>query len=167
MKKNRQRLWLGMVLIILLYGTFLTYFCIAKPAEPNNIVIEQDKTTGENTSTAKIVGPEFYLSEITAFYERIITILFGVLGFLLVFSFLYVHLTSRRQAEEMARDALETKSFQIILKNMIVTRAEEFIEMYSGIPELQKRIEFLGEQVNVEGYELSDEGSGEVNDGNN
>lgn len=140
---------------------------MARPSEPNNIVVEQDKTTEKNTSTGKTVGPEVYLCEITNFYERIITILFGTIGILLVLSFGYVHLTSKKQAEDMAGEALETKSFQITLKHLIATGADEFINRYSEIPDLEKRIEFLEEQVNIKGYELSDEGSDEVNDGNN
>lgn len=157
MKKDRQRLCLGIVLTILIYGTFLTYFCIAKPVEPNNIVIGQDKTSGEDTSKVKLVTAEFYLREITAFYERIITILFGVLGFLLVFSFLYVHLTSRTKTEEMAIEALESKSFQIRLQHMIAKGADEFIEGYYS--DLEERVNFLEEQINKQSYELNDENS--------
>ena len=178
MKNNRLRIWIA--LIIILYGGFLTYFCMANPGEPNDTVIEQkedaiventpvsgeENPTGPKAGTAKTVGP-VYLSEITAFYERIITLLFGAIGFLLVFSFLYVHLTSKTQAEDMASDALKTESFGITLKNRIATGADEFIDRYSGIPELEERIEFLEEQVNIQGYELSDEGSDEVSNGNN
>ena len=162
MKNNKLRFWSYLVVGILLYGGFLTYFCMAKPCEPNNMLIEQEKTTGQNTSTAKNFGPEFYLSEITNFYETVIIILSTVIFVILGLTFVYVHRSSKSQAEEMARDALETKSFEIILKNMIAEGADEFIEMYSGIPELEKRIEFLEEQANIQGYELSDEGSGEV-----
>ena len=165
MKNNRLRL--GLALIIILYGGFLTYFCMAKPCEPNNIVIEQEKTGGQNTSTEKTVGPEFYLSEITDFYEIVIIILSTVIFIILVISFVYVHLTSKIQAEDMARDALETKSFQIILKHLIATGADEFINRFSEIPDLEKRIEFLEEQANIQGYELSEEDSDEVRDGNN
>ncbi len=200
MKNNRKRF--GVALIILLYGGFMTYYCMGSPCESNNILIEQEKwpenvnelerietnneaemegRNVENKETSKLdsrktdeqkeskataVGP-VYLSEITTFYERVITILFGVIGFLLVFSFLYVHLTSKIQAEDMARDALKTESFGIILTNRIATGADEFIEMYSGIPELENRIEFLEEQVNSQSYELSDEDLGEVSDGDN
>lgn len=177
MKNNRLRF--GLALIIISSGV-LTYFYMAKPGEPNDTVIEQkedaiventpvsgeENSTGPKAGTAKTVGP-VYLSEITAFYERIITLLFGVIGFLLVFSFLYVHLTSKIQAEDMASDALKTESFEITLKNRIATGADEFINRYSKIPDLEKRIEFLEEQVNIQGYELSDEVSDEVNDGNN
>ena len=178
MKNNRLRF--GLALIIILYGGFLAYFCMAKPCEPNDTVIEQkedtiventpvsgeENPTGPKAGTAKTVGP-VYLSEITAFYERVITILFGTIGILLVLSFGYVHLTSKKQAEDMAGEALETKSFQIILKHLIATGADEFINRYSEIPNLEQRIEFLEEQANIQGYELSDEGSDEVSDGNN
>jgi len=61
----------------------------------------------------------------------------------------------------MARDALEEKSFKIILQSMIAKGADEFIDRYSGIPELEQRIAFLEEQANIKGYELSDEDSSE------
>lgn len=166
--KNRLRFWLYLVLIILLYGSFLTYFCMAKPFEPNNIVIEQEKTTGQDTSTVKTFGPEFYLSEITSFYERIITILSIIIFLILGLNFLYIHRSSRSQSEEMAVEAIESKSFQIRLKNMMAKEANEFanefIDIYAKIPELEERIEFLEEQANIQGYELSDESSDEVND---
>ena len=178
MKNNRLRF--GLALIIISYGGFLKCFCMAKPGVPNNTVIEQkedanventlvsgeENPTGPKAGIAKTVGP-VYLSEITAFYERVITILFGTIGILLVLSFGYVHLTSKKQAEDMAGEALETKSFQITLKHLIATGADEFINRYSEIPNLEKRIEFLEEQANIQGYELSDEASYEVNDGNN
>lgn len=171
MKNNKLRFWSYLVVIILLYGGFLTYFCMAKPSEPNNIVIEQEKTTGQDTSTVKTVGPEFYLSEITTFYERVITILSIIIFLILGLNFLYIHRSSRSQSEEMAVEALESKSFQIRLKNMLAKEANvfanEFIDMYDKIPELEERIEFLEEQANIQGYELSDEGSDEVSDGNN
>jgi len=79
----------------------------------------------------------------------------------LALSFAYVYFTSKKQAEEMARDALEEKSFKIILQSMIAKGADEFIDRYSGIPELEQRIAFLEEQANIKGYELSDEDSSE------
>lgn len=198
MKNNRLRF--GLTVIIISYGGLLAYFCTAKPFEPNDTVIEQkedaiventpvsfeENPTGSKAGAANTVGP-VYLSEITAFYERIITLLFGVIGFLLVFSFLYVHLTSKIQAEDMASDALKTESFQIRLKNMSAKEAREYgselIDVYAKIPELEERIEFLEEQANIQGYELSEEradeasekgsdelieeGTDEVRDGNN
>jgi len=201
MNNNRLKFWLYLAVVILLYSGFLTYFCMARPSEPNNIIIEQEKisqpvdtieTSEEESSTqiedvnktiddlpwydkkvnkqninqSKSVGP-VYLSEITAFYERIITILSIIIGLILGLNFLYLHHTSRNQAEDMARDSLKTESFQIILKNRIATGADEFINRYSKIPDLEKRIEFLEEQLNIQGYELSDEVEDEVNDGNN
>ncbi len=200
MKNNRLRF--GLALIILLYGGFMTYYCVGNPCESNNILIEQErlpenakdlecvetnnraemesrnvenretfeldsrKTDEQKESKATAVGP-VYLSEITAFYERVITILSITIGIILVLSFAYVHLTSKIQAEDMASDALKTESFGIILKNRIATGADEFIEMYSGIPELEKRIEFLVNQANKQSYELSDLDLGELSDGNN
>lgn len=168
----------------------MAYFCKTKPCEPNNVVIAQEKKTetveagietktqnGEKavdcqalgkekteeqkTGVVKTVGPEFYLCEITAFYQQIITILFGVIAILLALSFAYVYFTSKKQAEEMARDALEEKSFNIILQNMIAKGADEFIDRYSGIPDLEARIEFLEEQINKQGYEFDEDTSEE------
>jgi hypothetical protein len=171
---------------------------MAKPAEPENIVIEQKKTDesikalgdvetkgqekkdiatvqtldqgktiGRDLGTAKIVGPEFYLCEITTFYERVITILSIIIFLILGLNFLYIHRSSKSQSEEMAVEALESKPFRITLKNMIVTEVNEFIDTEDEIPDLKKRIEFLEEQVNIKGYELSEEDSDEATDGNN
>ncbi len=156
-------------MIILLYGSFLTYFCMAKPREPNNIAIAQEKTTGQNTSTAKTVGPEVYLCEITAFYQQIITILFGVIGILLVLSFAYVYFTSKRQTEEMAREALKEQSFGIILDKKISDmfieskNTGDISELFEELEEIQERIKYLEEQINIKSYgERGDENQSEA-----
>lgn len=169
MKKNKLRFWSYLVVIILLYGGFLTYFCMAKPCEPNNIAIEQEKTTGQNTSTAKTVGPEFYLYEITNFYERIITILSIIIGLILGLNFLYIHRTSKKQAEDMAREALKEQSFGIILDKKIgdlfieSKNTGDISELFEALEEIQERTKYLEDQINIQGYgERSDENPREV-----
>lgn len=151
MRIYKPLFWICLALMICLYGGFMAYFCYAEQGDPNNIIIEQ-KGNIENA-----FEPEYYLSQTINFYNLIITILFGTIGVILAASFIYFRFTSKIQTEDMAREALETKAFEITLNNMIATKANEFIEGYTGIPELEKRIEFLEEQVNVLGYELSDE----------
>lgn len=159
MKNNRQGLWLGMALIIFLYGSFLTYFCVAKPNEPNNVIIEQGKT----------VGPEFYLSEISDFYEIVIIILSTAIFVILGLVFFYSMRISEDQAKEIVMEAIEKKSFDNRLKKMI---DERFIEsknkgdiagILEGLEEIDERIKFLEEQINIQSYgELGDEETGEV-----
>lgn len=113
------------------------------------------------------ISPAFYLCEISDFYENLIFILCSTIIILLGISFAYVYTTSHGKAEDLARQALKEESFKIILTNQIAKGANEFVERYSRIPELEQRIEFLEEQINKEGYELNDEGSDEVDNGNN
>lgn len=161
MKKNRLKFWSYLVVGILLYGGFLTYFCMAKPCEPNNIVIEQEKTSGKNTSTAKNVGPEFYLSEITNFYETVIIILSTVIFVILGLIFFYSMRISKNQAEEVVMEAMGKKTFDYRLKEMI---SERFIEsknkgdiagILEGLEEIDERIKFLEEQINIQSYDES------------
>jgi tRNA nucleotidyltransferase (CCA-adding enzyme) len=142
---------------------------MAKPCEPNNVVIEQEKTTEKNTTTTKTVGPEVYLCEITAFYQQIITILFGVIGILLVLSFAYVYFTSKRQTEEMAREALKEQSFGIILNKKISDmfieskNTGDISELFDELEEIQERIKYLEEQINIQSYgERGDENQSEA-----
>jgi hypothetical protein len=142
----------------------MAYFCIAKPCEPNNVVIEQEKATENNTGTAKTVGPEFYLCEITTFYERVITILSIIIGLILGLNFLYIHHTSRKQAEDMARDALKDESFRISLDDLIKKRFTEardqgpISEIFEVLDELDGRIRFLEKAITEKSYDSLDEG---------
>jgi hypothetical protein len=185
--KNRLRFWLYFTVVILLYGSFFTYVCVAKQNGPNNVEIQQqgDAPTIEaferhaenldspTTGPRRSVGYDSYLSEITSFYERVITVLSIIIFVILGLNFLYIHRSSKDQAREMAIDALEAKPFEIVLQSMIAKsvdqylQGDEFVQTCSEIPALQKRIEFLEQMVNVQAYELSDEGSGKVNNGNN
>lgn len=146
MKNNKLRFWSYLVVVILLYGGFLTYFCMAKPSEPNNIVIEQEKTTEKTTNTAKIVGPEFYLSEITSFYECVITILFGIIGILLVISFAYVYVVSKREAQEMVIEALSDRPFRRELDDLVKSG---FLELKNkgDIPDILNELEKIEERI--------------------
>lgn len=181
----RLAFWVALVAIILVYSGFISYYCMAKPGDPNSSVVKLSKTTQKTNpikspnphvnkilkngippgktvkpeqyqNTPKTVSSDVYLCEMTDFYELMITLLLSVIGIILVVSFLYIHRTSRLQAEEMAALALESKSFKIILNNMIAKGADEFIEMYSGIPNLEKRVDFLEVLINKQGYELDD-----------
>jgi len=136
MKDNRQRLWLGMALIIFLYGSFLTYFCVAKPNEPNNVIIEQGKT----------VGPEFYLSEISDFYEIVIIILSTAIFVILGLVFFYSMRISEDQAKEIVIEAIEKKSFDNRLKKMI---DERFIDLKNkgDIADICTELENIGERI--------------------
>jgi hypothetical protein len=122
--KSELWFWSCLVLIIVLYGSFMAYICIAKSSEPNNVVIGQqnkaeasteesktpkqkegditeyqelgkDKINDKKTGEVESIGPEVFLCEITAFYERVITILSIIIGLILGLNFLYIHHTSR------------------------------------------------------------------------
>jgi len=180
MKNNRLRIVI--TLIIISYGGFLAYFCMAKPGESNDTVIEQkedaiventpvsgeENPTGPKAGTVKTVGP-VYLSEITAFYERVITILSIIIGIILVLSFAYVHLTSKIQAQDIACEALESESFKISLKERTREHFAENLKQSDiasigeGFEDIGERVAFLEEQINIQGYdEINDEESGEV-----
>ena len=174
MINNRLKFWIYFILIIFLYGAFLTYFCVAKPSEPNNIVIEQQKTAEQDTGTAKTVGPEFYLCEITTFYERVIIILSIIIGLILGLNFLYIHSTSKKQADDMAREALKEESFLIIFdkliyKQFIKARDEGVIsEIFETLDENDERIKFLENAITEKSYNsLKETSLEEKTDGNN
>ena len=90
MGNKGYRFWLGLAVIIFFYGGFFVYFCIGKPGEPNNVVVEQVRTTIvdnipspdddiQNTHKANVAqtaSPEVYLCKMVEFYQQIITILF-------------------------------------------------------------------------------------------
>jgi hypothetical protein len=171
----KNRLKLGLSVIIVFYVTFLTCFCIAKTREQNDTTVKlRDPSMVKNTMLSKdegmieqnqnsitTIGP-VYLNEITDFYELVITILFGIIGVLLAGSFIYVHSTSKMQAQKLAIEALESKPFEIRIQSILEASANEFIEEYSQIPDLKSRIEWIEEKVNERGYEFSDENSSET-----
>ena len=117
----------------------------------------------------KTVGPEFYLCEIIDFYKNIITTLHCVIGILLALSFAYVYFSSKRQAEEMACEALESESFKIILKEKIREKFAENLgesdiaSIFEDFENIGERIAFLEDQINVHSYdEINNEESGEA-----
>jgi hypothetical protein len=168
-KSSSKSFWLVASLIAFAYIGFFTYFCVAKPNKPNNVVLEKmitieesnaktinDQTTKSNQSSEEItnkgvdtktsIGPETYLCQITEFYQQIITILFGVIGVLLVVSFIYVHSISRSKADELAREALKEESFKIKLEKMV---EDLFIKSKNegDIAELCQEQELINERV--------------------
>ncbi len=194
--KNKLRFWIYLILIIALYGGFMAYFCIAEPCEPNDVIIEKEKnaetikeenktetqkskdiagyqavdknkTNEQEVEAVKQVGPEVYLCEITAFYERVITILSIIIFLILGLNFLYIHRSSRSQSEEMARDALKDESFSIIMGKMINERfAEardkgEISEIHEVLDELDARIGFLEKAITEKSYASLEEGPSE------
>ncbi|MFA5093482.1 MAG: hypothetical protein WC543_06060 [Candidatus Omnitrophota bacterium] len=190
---------------IILYGSFMFYFCTANPTKAANIIYaaENDLTEGGVGSSKKEVGGlqkndlsnqtvkqatvvgeetdkitksqlpeksnernsenpdryrcflEFYIGQMVNFYQQIITILLGVIGVLLVISFMYLRFTSRQQAEDMANEALNSKSFQVTLKDMVkkefaeAKKSDEFTQMYEQIPSLAERVDVLEKIVNT------------------
>ncbi len=98
---------------------------------------------------------EFYIGQIISFYQQVITYLLGVIGVLLVISFMYIRFTSKQQTEEMANEALNSKSFQIILQNLVkkeyaeALKSGDFVEMSSKIPDLADRVTELEKIMNA------------------
>lgn len=92
---------------------------------------------------------QFFISEITDFYEFIITLLLGIIAAILAVSFIYLSSTSKLQAQEMATDALESKPFAIVLDNKISERMnrlkneDEISVILAKIPKLEDRIRFI------------------------
>jgi hypothetical protein len=106
------------------------------------------------------VNPEFYLGKITDFYEQLITILYSTIAGLLVISFLYLFVRSKREAEETAREAIDGKSFNILLKDKIDKQFSQTLKErdFVKIEEIEERIAWLEEQINIKSYdEINDE----------
>lgn len=166
MKSNELKFWVYFALIIVVYGSVYAYLCVGMPSEPNNIKLEQEGGKGnpvelekQNTDAAKSASGKVYLSEITNFYQFVITILFAVIGVILVVNFLYLHHISKTQAEEMAREALKGKSFEITLGSTIAKVVETTIEgtEIPNVEGLEDRVKWLEEQMNIQSYEVEEE----------
>jgi len=192
---NKAKFWASLISIVILYGAFLSYVAVASPKEPNDIIIEQktakeciiasdtktttpqkaDGSTLNNYSLNNIVkeekidkkniGPEVYLCEITNFYERVITILSILIGVILGVNFLYLHSTSKRQAEDLAREALKEDAFAIkldkLIKEHFATEKKEgdIAEFLQGVEEItqkteefDKRLEFIEKAITDNSY---------------
>ncbi len=114
-----------------------------------NPTSDKEKGLGDNVEQKAKVGVDFYLCEITDFYENLITILFSTIGITLVIGFLYVYNASKRRADDMARNALDEESFVIKLDKRI-DKAVAKISTQSGIPEMIEEIEYMN-QMGKEG----------------
>ncbi len=82
-----------------------------------DIILEKNFDDGVGQKSK--IGVDFYLCEITDFYESLVTILFSTIGIILFFGFLYVYNASRKRADDMARNALKEDSFKIKLNKQI------------------------------------------------
>jgi hypothetical protein len=184
-KISLKSFWLVASLIAFAYIVFFTYFCVAKPNKPNNIVLEKkitieesnaktinDQTTKSHQSSEEItnkgvdtktsIGPETYLCQITEFYQQIITILFGVIGILLVVGFIYVHTISKGQADELVREALKyelkDESFNIKLEKMIEgifiksKNEGDIADLCEEQETINERVKFLENAITKQNY---------------
>ncbi len=155
MKNNRAKF--GLALIIMLYVGFMAYFCMGKP-EPNNIVIEQEKTSGQNTNTVKTIGAEFYLSEITDFYEIVIIILFSMIFVILGLGFLYSMHISKSGARDMVDMALKDPSFDEKLNRIISDRFTasknegDIADICTELENIGERIDFIEHVITKRSY---------------
>ncbi len=179
--RSKMRLSLGIGVIIFLFGVFFTYFCMAKPCKPNNLEIEKKRiaksidctdwrkprcNAGEKGESEEgSVRPEFYLSEITDFYEIVIIILSTSIFIILGLVFFYSMRISKSQADEMVMEAIRKKTFDDRLSNMIDERFIEsknkgdIADILEDLVGFGERLEFLEEQSTIKSYEdPSDEG---------
>jgi uncharacterized protein (UPF0333 family) len=98
---------------------------------------------------------EFYIEQSIGFYQHIITLLLGVIGFIIVISFIYLNFTSKLKAEEMAHDALNSNSFQIILTDKVkkeiaeTRKADNYDAVFSQITELIERVDEIDKRLSA------------------
>ncbi len=134
--------------------------------------------TPKASNETNISSAEFYLCEISDFYESLITVLYSTIGILLVVSFIYVYTRSRSHAEEMAREALKEEAFLIALKDKIqrsftaLKNEGEIADLIEKTSDLNERIEFLEKAITKQSYEInsttnSQDAQGEKNSGDN
>lgn len=179
---------------IVIFGCFMSYFCLANPdnlqevisnqveiESLKNVVDVESPTNPHNTeaysATFKPIISQktpninecltFYIGEITDFYEIIITLLLGVIGTLLVVGFMYIHFTSKKQAEELAHEAVQSKSFDIILTDIVNKKitdfknSDELMEIYSKLPDFAERLKAVEKEIDEESYDVIKDESGE------
>lgn len=176
-----------LALSIIIYGSFMFYFCTTNPTKAANIIYaaeneilknkgpvsqsvvsekdggrpdksqladKMDENYSENSDRYRCFL-EFYIGQSVSFYQQIITILLAVIGILLVISFMYLRFTSKQQAEEMASEALNTKSFQVTLQNTVkkelaeMMKTNEYDQLVQQIPDLANRIDALEKIINT------------------
>ena len=180
--------------VVIIYGSLLSYFCLAKPDNLQKVIAKQ--TQQEFEASAVVASPQinqqkaqassdikipnasqktlsvqecftFYIGEITDFYELIITLLLSVIGVLLVISFVYVHFTSKKQAEEFAHEAVQSRSFNIVLADIVNKKitdfknSDELMEIYAKLPDIEERLIAVEKEIDKEGYDLIKEEGGE------
>jgi len=138
----------------------------------NDSTSSQYKKAEDETNPTTTIDTGVYLCEITNFYERVITILSVIIGLILGLNFLYIHVTSKKQAGEMAREALKDESFEIKLEKMIETcfaksiREGDIADFGEELEDIDKRLEFLEKAITKTSFELNEPSEGET-DGNN
>lgn len=58
MKERKKKLfWLGLLIIAFVYIGFMTYYCLGKPNDPNNITIDEAIATSDTNATT-LVAPQ-------------------------------------------------------------------------------------------------------------
>ena len=107
-----------------------------------------------------VVSPEFYLSQISDFYEMVITIITAFLGVSLVAGFLYVKSMSKIEILDNIHEAFQTS----IVANNLTTAVEENIEFYLGeknfdkindnIENLEARVRFIERALDKYDYKI-------------
>ena len=176
MTRKRKRLCLTLLpyvclaLICCLYGGLIAYCCVAAPVDTNNIVPVTHQTGQETNMTDPMgrvdnLGSEFYLSQITSFYQNLIAWLFAIIGVILVVNFVYIVFSSRRQAEDMAEQALERPGFLAYLDQRIQKEVgekwtnESTANIEADIEDIKARVEFLEESGTDKSYGPLKEGN--------
>jgi hypothetical protein len=132
-----------------------------------NVKLEKD-SGGKVEEEAKI-GVDFYLCEITDFYDGLISTLFSAIGIILGIGFIFLVRTSRTHAEEMARSSLGGKAFKIELKKLVddeiasnsipdmieyVEETKKNIDLY----QINDRINFLEQNITTSSYSTKTDG---------
>lgn len=109
---------------------------------------------------------DFYLEEITDFYELIIGILFGVIAIIMGGTIIY----SRKLAEEKAHDALESTLFDLKFNAQLKKHLQEqFGEIVRRVredmePDLDERLEFIESRLILIEEQIEDGGDIENED---
>lgn len=106
-----------------------------------NPISDKERGLDDNVGQKTRSGVDFYLCEITDFYESLVTILFSTIGIILFVGFLYVYNASRKRADDMARNALDEDSFKIKLDKKIDDTVAK-ISTDNNLPELFEEIEY-------------------------
>lgn len=148
--QNTAGFILGALFTILIL-TFFPKLGQSLPQEPN-----YSRIITTNTSENLGVGLEYYLCEVTNFYEAHITILSIIIGLILTVGFIYIYQVSKNYVDDMVTEALDRKPFQTTL-NILVSRivnkvTEKRIKELStenNIPELLQMQEELNDLLEI------------------